>query len=125
MTTMTERKKKWKDALLSGTFFQTTGALTRLMPTGQTHYCCIGVYGEACTELDVLGQNDIYERFRKDFKGVSLSNLITFIAQNPQFGHSALVSDSESIDVFFWRLNDRLKMSFEDIALVIDQIPEE
>lgn len=96
-----EQFQAWVNALRSGDYFQTYGALWY-----KGEYCCIGVYGEAVCGVD-------YTQFEEDglsttfLKGVEEEASVNFFVE---FGGA------------FAEANDSDEYTFEDIAKAIEEV---
>ena len=102
-----EFKRKWVDALRSGKYVQTTGALTFIVQPGIKRFCCLGV---ACDLLQDVGEwVDEAFYYQEDYSGNYIpDSLLLELGITNEF-QSKLVN-----------LNDDDHYGFDAIANVIE-----
>ena len=115
---LTKLQKEWVKALRSGRYKQTTGVLCNLNTGG---YCCLGVAGRVCgipkaklTGIGDLGDRDYLEVAKKKLRlRDSSGRLLKPHEVSPYNVYTHLTG-----------LNDNAKLSFKEIADLIEKDPE-
>jgi hypothetical protein len=111
-------KQRWVDALRSGTYTQGEGRLRT--PTG---YCCLGVLCDLYDPMNWDGHSYVGEQYTLPdivSEWADIMNDPYFVSNNSQeYGDAVDLDNPER--VYLGSLNDDAKMSFAEIANVIEK----
>jgi hypothetical protein len=115
------RRKMWTDALRSGEYAQGHGRL-KWIEDGETTHCCLGVACEVFKEsLNLVEKKINTECSFSGTMGVLLPYSLTMYLALRSLGGELDADDGLSNSL--WKLNDIQRLSFEEIAKVIDSNP--
>lgn len=117
-------KRRWVEALRSGKYIQTTGALRAARGHGSYEHCCLGVLCELAAEEGIVETAGSWgyldPKQRKDVaNGMFLPDSVKDWAGLPDI--DPVIEIATDRVVTLTQLNDTAKISFEEIAAFIEE----
>lgn len=110
-----EIKARWVDALRSGDYKQGTGALR----SKDDEFCCLGVLMDLAVKAGVLEEPRLYgldEAYY--YEGYAASDLHSKVMEWAGINRSGYIKGA---NISLIELNDAYRLSFEHIAIVIEE----
>lgn len=127
-----EVKKLWVEALRSGKYEQTTGALESIDAQGNSSYCCLGVLCHLARERGIVQRRVVGPSWDQTANYAGAASVLPGIVEEwagvssyqhlPGFDAPRTDKYGDDANVTFMFLNDVKSYTFEQIADVVEQL---